>query len=154
MPKKKKYPISAKDLYKVNREKGKIAPKDLWTHANRFYASYIESLFWSSTQDCGRSFDEDFDYTDLAQDALDEIVSDCDGFLEQVFNREDLADFVESDFDYEQAAHDFCLTRNRHGAGFWDRGLGKVGQILTDISHVYGSQYPYIGDDGKIYLHG
>ncbi len=129
-----------------------ITTRDLYKYENRFVASYIESLFWSSYQhDCNRPFDDDYDYTDLAQEALDEIVSDCGDFLDQVFNREDLADFVET-MDYEQVAHDFCLTRNRHGAGFWDRGLGKTGQILTDISHVYGSQYPYVGDDGKIYL--
>jgi hypothetical protein len=37
-----------------------------------------------------------------------------------------------------QIGHDFWLTRNRHGAGFWDRGLGERGQYLTDASHPYG----------------
>ncbi len=128
-----------------------ITTRDLYKYENWFYASYIESLLWSSTQDCGQSFDEDYYSDDLAQEALDEIISDCDDFLQQIREHEDLSDFVAT-MDLEQVAHDFYLTRNRHGAGFWDRGLGKVGQILTDISHVYGSQYPYVGDDGKIYL--
>jgi hypothetical protein len=37
------------------------------------------------------------------------------------------------DIDEEQIGHDFWLTRNGHGAGFWDRGLGVVGDKLTEI---------------------
>lgn len=51
-----------------------------------------------------------------------------------------------------QFGHDFYLTRNRHGAGFWDRGLGDLGQWLTDMSHPYGESGEYIGDDGLIYV--
>lgn len=35
--------------------------------------------------------------------------------------------------------HDFYLTREGHGAGFWDRGLGELGDYLTDIAKSYGS---------------
>lgn len=32
-----------------------------------------------------------------------------------------------SDCDAEQVGHDFWLTRNRHGAGFWDRDANTYG---------------------------
>ncbi|QBI99846.1 hypothetical protein SEA_THREERNGTARJAY_226 [Mycobacterium phage ThreeRngTarjay] len=35
--------------------------------------------------------------------------------------------------------HDFYLTREHHGAGFWDRGLGELGEYLSRIAHSYGS---------------
>ncbi|WP_066904598.1 hypothetical protein [Mycolicibacterium houstonense] len=35
--------------------------------------------------------------------------------------------------------HDFYLTREGHGAGFWDRGLGELGDYLTKIAKSYGS---------------
>jgi hypothetical protein len=35
--------------------------------------------------------------------------------------------------------HDFYLTREGHGAGFWDRGLGDLGEYLTKIAKAYGS---------------
>lgn len=38
----------------------------------------------------------------------------------------------------EQIGHDFMLTRNGHGAGFWDRGLGEVGDYLTANCRPYG----------------
>ena len=51
----------------------------------------------------------------------------------------------------ERLGHDFWLTRNGHGAGFWDRGLGELGQKLTEATKTFGTSDLYIGDDGKIY---
>lgn len=39
----------------------------------------------------------------------------------------------------ELFGHDFYLTREGHGAGFWDRGLGELGDYLTKIAKAYGS---------------
>ena len=52
----------------------------------------------------------------------------------------------------EQAGHDFWLTRNGEGAGFWDRGLGDVGEDLTKACRKYKSCYLYIGDDKRLYV--
>lgn len=52
----------------------------------------------------------------------------------------------------ELAGHDFWLTRNGHGAGFWDRGLGDVGVTLSAACRPYGESNLYIGDDGKLYV--
>ena len=38
----------------------------------------------------------------------------------------------------ELAGHDFALTRNGHGVGFWDRGLGRIGDMLTSECEPYG----------------
>jgi hypothetical protein len=35
---------------------------------------------------------------------------------------------------------DFVLTRNHHGAGFWDRGLGDLGDRLTEWAQTFGDQ--------------
>lgn len=41
--------------------------------------------------------------------------------------------------DASRAGHDFFLTRNRHGAGFWDGDYPEpAGRKLTDMAHVYG----------------
>jgi hypothetical protein len=50
------------------------------------------------------------------------------------------------------AGHDFWLTRNHHGAGFWDRDLGEVGEQLTEAAQTYKEVDLYVGDDGKIYV--
>ncbi len=44
----------------------------------------------------------------------------------------------------------FWLTRNGHGVGFWDRGLGEVGKKLTEICHQFGEIHLMEGDDGEL----
>lgn len=66
------------------------------------------------------------------------------------------ADLATSGLDIGQIAHDFILTRNHHGAGFWDRGLGDVGRRLTDAAQAYGSVSTALisawrDDDGTIH---
>jgi hypothetical protein len=39
----------------------------------------------------------------------------------------------------ELFGYDYYLTREHHGAGFWDRGLGDLGEYLTKISHWAGA---------------
>jgi hypothetical protein len=42
------------------------------------------------------------------------------------------------DMEPHQAGHDFWLTRERHGGGFWDRGLGAGGDRLAEAAKAYG----------------
>lgn len=49
------------------------------------------------------------------------------------------------------AGHDLWLTRSGHGTGFWDRGLGELGDRLTEAAKSYGSpddHTPYDCGDG------
>lgn len=39
----------------------------------------------------------------------------------------------------ELSGHDFALTRNGHGTGFWDRGLGDIGYMLSNSAAAYGT---------------
>jgi hypothetical protein len=80
---------------------------------------------------------------------MNQMIADCKSFQED--SAEELTTSKLSD---ERAGHDFWLTRNRHGAGFWDEGLGTVGKVLTDKAHAYGGCDLYIGDDGLIHGYG
>lgn len=112
---------------------------------NAFLSAYIEAALWSSVDDAGEPLDSTYFASDLSEQALAEMESDCADF--QQANSE----LLES-LSNEQAGHDFWLTRNGHGAGFWDRGLGECGRKLTEACKPYGSQDIYIGDDGKIHV--
>jgi hypothetical protein len=50
-------------------------------------------------------------------------------------------------------AHDWILTRNRTGCGFWERGrwADEFRQPLTDLCHKQGEVEIYLGDDQLIY---
>jgi hypothetical protein len=112
-----------------------------------FFAQYIETLLWSETDDNGESLDGAYSAEDVDAAGLAEMRQDCDDFVSS--NLEDLADI-----EAGQAGHDFALTRNGHGAGFWDRGLGELGDRLSDAAKVYGTQGLSVGNDGVLYVHG
>lgn len=48
---------------------------------------------------------------------------------------------------FNRHGHDFAFTRNHHGAGFWDRGYGEVGDRLTEAAEAYG-EHSILTDDG------
>jgi hypothetical protein len=106
-----------------------------------FTESYIETALWSSTYDDGkRPLEDDFYIDNLTVACLLEMVRDCRSFQKH-------SELWECD---EQAGHDFWLTRNGHGAGFWDGDYSLHGTELTELSKPYGSVnlMPY---RGKIY---
>lgn len=80
-----------------------------------------------------------------AEDFLISCREDCAGFLDD--NKELIA---QSGLTYEEVGHDFWLTRNGHGTGFWDRGLGAVGTMLSCASEMFGSVDLYVDDGGYI----
>jgi hypothetical protein len=104
---------------------------------------YLETALWSSSDEDGSPLDDQFDVSDFAPEAIQQAEKDCLDFL----STNDVGDLDEGD-----VGHDFWLTRNRHGAGFWDRGLGALGDRLTKAAHAYGECDIYLGDDGKLYL--
>lgn len=110
---------------------------DLIDSLDDFTRAYIECALWSSTEisedgDMGEPLDANYFIEDIALKTLREMVADCRAF--QKDNAADLAGL-----DASQCGHDFWLTRNGHGAGFWDRGLGALGERLSQASKPYGS---------------
>jgi hypothetical protein len=112
---------------------------------SRLAEIYFETALWSSTCDNGEPMDDAYGFGDLSQDTIEKAEKDIASFI-------DKAGPLLDNYGYERILHDFWLTRNRHGAGFWD-GYYKqsVGDKLTELSRGFGEVYLYIGDDGKIY---
>ncbi len=117
-------------------------------HMKEMYLAYIECALWSShdesSSDGGSLMNENYCYDDISQATQEEMYSDCLDFV--TTNAKDL-----EQLDPVQVGHDFWLTRNSHGAGFWDRGLGELGKRLTDNCKPYGEVYLYVGDDGLVH---
>ena len=113
---------------------------------------YIESMLWSSTGDNDEPLDKNYSEDDLSEEAKAQAKKDLEAFVKKA------GDLI-ADLDEPEVAHDFWLTRNGHGAGFWDRDYddevdpeGTLGDDLTKIAKSFGEQHPYVGDDGLIYL--
>lgn len=114
-----------------------------------FTAGYIQALLWSSVV----LVDGDHvnaDNFEISTAAADSCRADCRAFcnaqaaiLAHVTGGAD-------DYDAEQAGHDFALTRNGHGSGFWDNdNLSKEnGETLTAAAQACGevNLYEYDGE--------
>ena len=121
-----------------------------------FAKAYLVCALWSSVQ-CDEEgtncvpLDDLYDTDDIAITARIEQMDECTAFC--LANLDDLTTAVSSPaYTWEQAGHDFWLTRCGHGAGFWDRGLGDVGDRLSEAASLCGNIDPYIGDDGLVYF--
>jgi hypothetical protein len=123
---------------------------------DKFTLAYIECALWASNDESdengGEPLDANYSASDLAPETLEAMKIDC-----AAFQRDNAADIAAGpdgpDYTrYERAGHDFFLTRNHHGAGFWDGDWSaEAGERLTAASHAHGETNLYVGDDGLIY---
>lgn len=106
--------------------------------------SYVKCALWSSTDDDDNPLDENRGLDDVDPATMAKMRSDCESFLAS--NASDIG------LDYEQAGHDLWLTRNGHGAGFWDGDWPEAaGKRLTAASKALGEVNLYVGDDSRIH---
>jgi hypothetical protein len=125
----------------------------LGTHldVDEVFAAYVEAAMWA-----GADYDESGElvWQDLRYRYT---LEDFDPYLLER-ERELVAAFVRGiaplahGLTATQVGHDLWFTRNRHGTGFWDRGLGYRGDLLTEMAHSLGecNLWP---DDGVLYFH-
>jgi hypothetical protein len=108
---------------------------------------YLYDILWASMDDDGEPMYKNYSISDFSEEAIEQARKDLKSF----FNR---AGALLYNLDEEKVVLDFWLTRNRHGAGFWDTGdyPEHIGTPLTELSHNFGEQTAYVGDDGLIYF--
>lgn len=113
----------------------------------KFAAAYCAAAMRSSTDADGNPLDDSRTFGDIGPATVVVMRADCERF--QAENSELLS---ASGLTEEQAGFYFWLTRNGHGAGFWDQDLGEIGEKLFAVAKAFGSFDLYVGDDG--YIHG
>ena len=125
---------------------------------DKFTVAYMVAALWSSndssTPEGGEPLDSNYDVHDFHPEAIAKIVADCKKF------QEDNAHLLIEDNCFhvgcpmiEYADHDFFLTRNHHGCGYWEGSDWEVeaGALLTKSAQSFGECNIVIGDDGKLY---
>lgn len=139
---------------------GRPAPSGaLW---DAFLSGYMSCAVWADTLDPDTFDRSDGTYTpdDISPEALSVMTVDAREFYSaNSATLEAFCRYLSRDSQslsladaYGVAGHDLWLTRNGHGAGFWDAGAGDVGEYLSDMARPMGEQTLYVGDDGRIRL--
>jgi hypothetical protein len=103
---------------------------------------YLVCALWTSEND--NASIEDIDINSRMKS-----ISDCAKFISLIS-----FEFIDSHYlSAKQLGHDFWLTRNHHGAGFWDRNYSEdVEKKLMDAVRLFNEVDVIRGDDSKIYL--
>lgn len=131
------------------------------TEKAQIVRSQLDSLLWSSVDYAEDSEHENFDGYYSADDATTELHA---RLWDELGQWEDVEYFGVAKHDEllkaltayverygsvwtGQFGHDLALTRNHHGAGFWDRGLGDAGDVLTEWAHMLGGLELFHGHD-------
>lgn len=83
--------------------------------------------------------DIDPEYVDKVRAELTEVVTEHPLAVRMYLAAIQCGEYASGGTRSEHFGHDFYLTREGHGAGFWDRGLGELGDYLTGIAKAYGS---------------
>jgi hypothetical protein len=115
----------------------------------------VRTLMWSEGTEHGQSLDCLYDVEHIAQKTVDTLREDIYNFIDLIIDLEDeeMSKHAWAILrnDPLQAGHDFILSRNGHGSGFWDRGTGNVGDELHKWAKTFGTFSLYVGDDGYLY---
>jgi len=119
----------------------------------------LTALFTSmdeSDESGGEPMDRNYGIEDLAPETVEAFKKDCARFQKEnealLFHAYELTGNSEA-----LAGRDFWLTRNGHGAGFWDDdwdvdGSSYNGSAIAAVAGDFGEVDLYVGDDGLIYM--
>lgn len=132
---------------------------DRFHKLDQFTQAYIEAMFFTDASDPDDGDLQDATVHDLAEETWNQIASECAAFQEAATDLLSRA-YTQSDgtYDDSRAGHDFWLTRNGHGAGFWDRkelerdDLGDQLSALCGWRTAFSERSIYRGDDGLVYM--
>ena len=116
-----------------------------------FTSAYLFALMWANiSDDEGTPLDE-YGTDDLDSGTVTVAEAECKRFQKENAEFLEIAYSENDEYDESQAGHDFALTRNCHGTGFWDRGLGDTGEKLTKAALSYKALNGFF-QDGKVYF--
>lgn len=109
--------------------------------------SYLDTLLFSESDDEGSSLDATYGRRNIHPSAIKQAIEDCQSFLESLSPKAKRA----VNGNLERSGHDLVLTRNHHGAGFWDGDWDdSIQEELTRSAHALGEVYTYVVD-GMVY---
>jgi hypothetical protein len=114
---------------------------------DKIYATYIVTALWAEQPE-----DDHWDPDEFAPEAVTRLRAEVETFTAAVGDALDLALDLEGK-DEGDIGHDLWLTRNRHGAGFWDGDWPMPFSVdFHGAANALGECDIYRGDDGLLYL--
>lgn len=105
-----------------------------------FFNGFVKALLWSTGEEL-----DDYELAPIAAQRLREY---CDAWCD--VNAELLKAATCLGRSYAGHGRDLAFTANGHGVGFWDRGLGELGESLTVAAKLDYREEPFDYDVRKV----
>lgn len=136
------------NIQKVKRMIRETILKEATPQDNKLLKGYLDAALWSSTDDNDDPLDSNYRISDIAPESINKSKTDAVNFLMKARK------FLPADVDMEQVGHDFWLTRNGHGSGFFDADYleDNVKKTLDKIAGTFKPVHMYVGDDSNVYI--
>ena len=126
---------------------------------DKFTLAYLEAALFStndeSTPQGGEPLDKNYSFLDFSEETLKKMVADCAMFRRKFSDEQIESAHLQAPGEYnaiQRAGHDFWMTREGHGVGFWetDRWGGPVAQEMDEFCKQAGEFYLTVNDRGEI----
>ncbi len=120
-------------------------------HRDSFIKAFFACALWATNDNAdpsgGEPLENNFSESDFDPMTKAKLTIDCQLFM-------DAQSVNITDHPAEDAGHDFFLSRNGHGAGFFEHehGTKEQGNALQEAARSFGEASIYVGDDGKLYV--
>ena len=105
--------------------------------------SYLETALWAEGGDDSKMDSKSI--LDIDNESKEESKKDIIDFIKKA---EEIAPEELKTYNEESLGHNIWLSRNGHGAGFFDDNNDQ----LQDIAREMDSKYIYVGDDDVVYI--
>lgn len=127
-----------------------IEPRDRET----FNQAFLMCLLSSTSDEDNEFLDHQYDLADIDSGTVAGLAQQCNAFLDA--NAADIQALVDQipGYTFSSAGYDFALSRNGHGAGFFDREVNEPSERLQKAAEAAGPAEAYVGDDGMVYVLG
>lgn len=114
------------------------------------HKSAAVTLLWQASdasEDGGRGFP----ISEGGNEYSEQVIAEVPYLSEAVtaFVRDNWDTLVSARVSAYRCGHDLILTANGHGAGFWGRGLGAAGDVLTEATRGYSFDAEFDMDEDK-----
>lgn len=102
---------------------------------------YLAAALWASVDGEGNALDSEFDIDGVSEESYKQARLDMENMMVKAW---DIVHHLQ--LEPESFGHDFWLTRNLHGSGFWDRGYGEQGKQLTSLAHSFPELHAFVSE--------
>lgn len=126
-----------------NKSNKRRVYEQITPNINKILQGYLAAALWTNEEELTDSFT----IYDFSAESKNESMEDIKQFLQKTQK------YFPEDVDWELIGHDFWLSRNHHGSGFFDAEyLDKNAKnMVQDIAATFGGKYLY-DENGKVYI--